>query len=92
MTQEILYDENRNIIEPSYNIQEATKVVDAYWTELVHWDNIISIKPLPVKNWDNINKGEKFSKIRLTDDPEVVLAKHPKNGEMYLRTEYFKKA
>lgn len=91
MTQEILYDENRNIIEPADDKQETIKVVDAYWTELVHWDSIISIKPLPVKNWENINKGEKFSKIRLTDDPEVVLAKHPKNGEMYLRTEYFKK-
>jgi hypothetical protein len=28
----------------------------------------------------------------LTDDPGMVLAKHEKNGEMYLKTEFFKKA
>lgn len=92
MTKEIQYDENWNIIEgDGLDNQDAQKVVDAFGTELLSGDDVISIKALPVKNWENINKWEKFSKIKLTDDPLVIVAKHKKNWEMYLKTEFFKK-
>lgn len=93
MSDEIYYDEDRNIIEkPSHEELEATdQVVDAYGNVLVSWDSIISIQSLPVKNGVSINKGEKFTKIKLTNDPGMVVAKHPKNGEMYLKTMFFKK-
>jgi len=93
MSDEIYYDENRNIIEKPLDQTAPAddQVVDTFGTPLVSWDSIISIKLLPVKNGVNINKGEKFSKIKLTDDHELVLARHQKNGDMYLRTEFFKK-
>lgn len=101
MSDEVYYDEDWNVIPMPLEQwklhlaeqaeQGPRKIVDAYGTELQSGDSILSIKPLPVKNGININKGEKFTKIRLTDDPELVLAKHPKNGEMYLRTEFFQK-
>jgi uncharacterized Zn ribbon protein len=100
MSDEIYYDEERNIIpmpleewKEYWSTREKDwKVLDAYGTELQSGDSIISIKPLPVKKWVDIKQGEKFTRIKLTDDPELVLAKHDKNGEMYLRTEFFKKA
>ncbi len=99
MSQEIYYDEDRNVIpmpleERKKNLESqanAWKVFDAYGTELQAGDSIISIKPLPVKKWVDIKQGEKFTRIKLTDDPELVLARHEKNGEMYLKTEFFKK-
>jgi uncharacterized Zn ribbon protein len=45
-----------------------------------------------VKKWVDIKQGEKFTRIKFTDDPALVLARHEKNGEMYLKTEFFKKA
>lgn len=100
MSEEIYYDEERNIIPMPLDqwkahlesIEKDWKVLDAYGTELQAGDSIISIKPLPVKKWVDIKQGEKFTRIKLTNDPELVLAKHEKNGEMYLRTEFFKKA
>ena len=100
MSEEIYYDEERNIIPMPLDqwkahlesIEKDWKVLDAYGTELQAGDSIISIKPLPVKKWVDIKQGEKFTRIKLTNDPELVLAKHDKNGEMYLRTEFFKKA
>lgn len=89
MDEEIYYDENWNIIEKP---QEIIKVTDAHGNELQAGDTIISIKPLPVKKWVDIKQGEKFNRIKLTEDPGMILAKHEKNGEMYLRTEFFKKA
>lgn len=100
MSDEIYYDEERNIIPmplEEWKAHLATqenewKVLDAYGTELQAGDSIISIKPLPVKKWVDIKQGEKFTRIKLTDDPALVLARHEKNGEMYLKTEFFKKA
>lgn len=100
MSEEIYYDEERNVIPmpleewKTHLAAQASewKVLDAYGTELQAGDSIISIKPLPVKKWVDIKQGEKFTRIKLTDDPDLVLAKHDKNGEMYLKTEFFKKA
>ncbi len=100
MSEEIYYDEERNIIplpleqwkEQLQKQENEWKVLDAYGTELQSGDSIISIKPLPVKKWIDLKQGEKFTRIKLTDDPGLVLAKHEKNGEMYLKTEFFKKA
>lgn len=103
MSGEIYYDEDRNEIpmpleewKEHLKTQEAAanagKVLDAYWTELQSWDTIIAVKPLPVKKWVDIKQWEKFVRTKLTDDPELVVAKHEKNGDMYLRTEFFKKA
>ena len=99
MSEEIYYDEERNVIPmpleewKTHLAAQASewKVLDAYGTELQAGDSIISIKPLPVKKWVDIKQGEKFTRIKLTDDPDLVLAKHDKNGEMYLKTEFFKK-
>ena len=98
--EEIYYDEDRNIIPmpleewKAYLAAQANegKVFDAYGTELQAGDSIISIKPLPVKKGVDIKQGEKFTRIKLTDDPSLVLARHEKNWEMYLRTEFFKKS
>ena len=105
MTAEIYYDEDRNIIpmpleEWKKNLEEKEseennsegKVVDAYGTELLAGDSIISIKPLPVKKGVDLKQGEKFTRIKLTDDPGIVLARHEKNGDMHIQTEFFKKA
>lgn len=98
--EEIYYDEEWNVIPmplDQWKIhlaeqERAGKVVDAYGTELQSWDSIIAIKPLPVKKWVDIKQWEKFTRIKMTDDPALVVAKHEKNGEMYLRVEFFKKA
>ena len=105
MTAEIYYDEDRNIIpmpleawkkqleeKESETNNIDGKVLDAYGTELVAGDSIISIKPLPVKKGVDLKQGEKFTRIKLTDDSGIVLARHEKNGDMYLKTEFFKKA
>lgn len=99
MSDEIYYDEERNIIpmpleEWKVHLTEqekSGKVLDAYGSELQAGDSIISIKPLPVKKWVDIKQGEKFTRIKLTEDSSMVLAKHDKNWEMYLKTEFFKK-
>jgi uncharacterized Zn ribbon protein len=65
--------------------------LDTNGTQLQSGDTIIAIKPLPVKGWVDIKQWEKFTKIKMTDEPWHVLAKHPKNGEIYLKTEFFRK-
>jgi protein PhnA len=100
MQPEIYYDEDRNEIPmpleewKTHLAAQASegKVFDANGIELQPGDSIIAIKSLPVAKWVNINQGEKFTKIRFTDDTALVLAKHDKNGDMYLKTEFFKKA
>lgn len=100
MSQEIYYDEDRNVIpmpleDWKKHLEEKEnvwKVFDAYGNELQAGDSIVAIKPLPVKKGVDIKQGEKFSRIRMTDDSALVLAKHPKNWDMYLKTEFFKKA
>ncbi len=100
MPQEIYYDEERNVIpmpleEWKKHLEDKAnegKVLDAYGTELQAGDSIISIKPLPVKKWVDLKQGEKFTRIKLTSDSDMVIATHEKNGEMYLKTEFFKKA
>lgn len=100
MQPEIYYDEERNVIPMPLEQWKAHltekesegKVFDANGLEIQPGDSIIAIKPLPVSKWVNINQGEKFTKIRFTDDTALVLAKHDKNGDMYLKTEFFKKA
>ena len=100
MTKEVYYDEDWNEIpmpldEWKKHLEEqekSWKVFDAFGNELQWGDTIIAIKTLPVKWGTDIKQGEKFTKIKLTDDPTHVLAKHEKNGDIYLRTEFFKKA
>ena len=99
MSAEIYYDEDRNIIPmpleewKEHLVSQANegKVFDAYGTELQAGDSIVAIKPLPVKKGVDIKLWEKFTRIKLTDDPALVLARHEKNWEMYLKTEFFKK-
>lgn len=99
MSDEIYYDEERNVIpmpleewkQHLANQSNEGKVFDAYGTELQPGDTIISIKPLPVKKGVDIKQWEKFTRIKFTDDSGLVLSKHEKNWEMYLKTEFFKK-
>lgn len=96
---EIYYDEDWNEIpmpleERKKHLEEqekSWKVFDAFGNELQAWDTIIAIKNLPVKWGADIKQWEKFTKIKLTDDATLVLVKHEKNGDLYLRTELFKK-
>ena len=62
-------------------------VVDCNQNILQEWDSVIAIKDLPVKGGQNIKRWDKFQKIRLTDDPELI-----ESWKMVLRTEFFKKA
>ena len=62
-------------------------VKDCNWNILEAWDTVIAIKDLPVKGGKNIKRWDKFTKIRLTDNPELI-----ESGKMVLRTEFFKKA
>jgi uncharacterized Zn ribbon protein len=99
MTEEVYYDEERNEIpmpleERKKHLAEkevSGKFFDAFGNELHSGDTIISVKPLPVKWWVDIKQWEKFTRIKCTDDSTYVIAKHEKNGEMYLKTEFFKK-
>ncbi|MDD3302562.1 MAG: PhnA domain-containing protein [Candidatus Gracilibacteria bacterium] len=49
-------------------------------------DTVIAIKDIKVKGASDIKRGDKFTKIRLTDDAELI-----ESGKMVLRTEFFKK-
>lgn len=96
---EIYYDEDWNEIpmpleERKKHLEEkeqSWKVFDAFGNELQWGDTIIAVKNLPVKWWVDIKLWEKFTKIKLTDDKNLVLVKHDKNWELYLKTEFFKK-
>jgi len=80
------YDENDNWTWPSWNDEEEIIVKDAHWNILNAWDTVIAIKDLSVKWGQNIKRWDKFTKIKLTDDPELI-----ESGNMVLRTEFFKK-
>ena len=62
------------------------EVKDSNGVILQAWDTVIAIKDLAVKGAWNIKRWDKFPKIRLTDDPELI-----ESGKMVLRTEFFKK-
>lgn len=59
---------------------------DTHGALLQNGDSVIAIKDLKVKGASDIKRGDKFSKIRLTDDSELI-----ESGKMVLRTEFFKK-
>ena len=59
---------------------------DAHWVILTDWDSVIAIKDIKVKGASDIKRGDKFTKIKLTDDPELI-----ESGKMVLRREFFKK-
>ena len=95
MAEEIQFDENRNIIEPGTVSddsldEEEVIVTDANGVALQDGDSIIAIKWLPVKWWTDIKKWEKFTNIRLTDDPSHISVNTKKNGKMFLKVEFFK--
>ncbi len=102
MSEEIYYDEERNIIPmplDEWNKQKErlkedsreTTVIDCNGNTLSAWDAIIAIKDLNVKWWEKIKRGDKFTNVSLTDDPTHVRAKHKKHGTIFLKTEFFKK-
>ncbi len=95
MSDEIQFDENRNIIEPGSakdeDYPEEDLVKDANGQQLQDGDSIIAIKWLAVKWGSDIKKGDKFTNIRLTDDPTHISVNTKKNGKMFLKVEFFKK-
>jgi alkylphosphonate utilization operon protein PhnA len=67
--------------------EEVTLVVkDCNGNILQAWDTVIAIKDIKVKWASDIKRWDKFSKIRLTDDVDLI-----ESGKMVLRTEFFKK-
>ena len=83
------YDENGEWV--NYDVQdeeeEETFVVkDANWNILQDWDSVAAIKDLPVKWSQNIKRWDKFTKIRLIDNPDQF-----ESWKLVLRAEYFKK-
>lgn len=62
------------------------EVLDANWNKLEAWDTVVAIKDLKVKWAPDIKRWDKFTKIKLTDDPELI-----ESWKMVLRTEFFKK-
>ncbi len=78
------FDENWEIIPQTK--EEEIKVTDANWNQLEEWDTVAAIKDIKVKWSKDIKRWDKFSKIRLTEDPELI-----ESWKMVLRTEFFKK-
>lgn len=79
-----------------YFAQETTpathqEVLDCNGNILQPGDAVIAIQWLSVKGGTDIKKGEKFTNISFSDDPHMIQARHPKNGKMVLKTEFFKK-
>ena len=68
------------------NEEEQIVVKDANGNILQDWDTVVAIKDLKVKWAKDIKRWDKFPKIRLTDDPELI-----ESWKMVLRTEFFKK-
>ncbi|MFA5917128.1 MAG: PhnA domain-containing protein [Candidatus Gracilibacteria bacterium] len=67
--------------------EETTLVVkDCNGNILQDGDTVIATKDIKVKGASDIKRGDKFPKIRLTDDAELI-----ESGKMVLRTEFFKK-
>lgn len=82
------YDENDDGTTPAVQEDEEEEIIvkDANWNILKEWDTVAATKDLPVKGGKDIKRWDKFSKIRLTDDVELI-----ESGKMVLRTEFFKK-
>lgn len=79
---------NKNFtwLEDDENSSSNLEVFDANGNKLEAWDTVVAIKDLKVKWAPDIKRGDKFTKIRLTDDPELI-----ESWKMVLRTEFFKK-
>ncbi|PZM86816.1 PhnA protein [Candidatus Gracilibacteria bacterium] len=73
-------------LEDNENENIEIEVFDANGNKLEAGDTVVAIKDLKVKGAPDIKRGDKFTKIRLTDDPELI-----ESGKMVLRTEFFKK-
>ena len=81
------YDENDDGTTPIVQDDEEEIIVkDANWNILAEWDTVAAIKDIKVKGASDIKRWDKFAKIRLTDDVELI-----ESGKMVLRTEFFKK-
>jgi len=65
---------------------ETLLVKDCNGNVLQDGDTVMATKDLKVKGASDIKRGDKFTKIKLTDDPELI-----ESGKMVLRTEFFKK-
>lgn len=67
--------------------EETTLVVkDCNWNILENWDTVIAIKDLKVKWAKDIKRWDKFPKIRLTNDENLI-----ESWKLVLKTEFFKK-
>ena len=85
------YDENDDwtwAATKTVNEDEEEEIIvkDANGKILVAWDTVVAIKDLPVKWWQDIKRWDKFTKIRLTDDANLI-----ESWKMVLKTEFFKK-
>ena len=93
---EVYFDENRNVIDKPLDDKgdDATddvKTCDCNGNEILNGDTLVAVKWLPVKWGTDIKKGDKFTNVRLGDDPTHVSANSKKNGKIFLKTEFFKK-
>lgn len=79
-------NKNFSWLEDDENQTSEVEVFDSNWNKLQNWDTVVAIKDLKVKWAPDIKRWDKFTKIRLTDDPELI-----ESGKMVLRTEFFKK-
>lgn len=59
---------------------------DANWNILSEWDTVAAIKDIKVKWASDIKRWDKFTKIRFTDDVELI-----ESWKMVLKCEFFKK-
>lgn len=67
--------------------EETTLIVkDCNGNILQDWDTVVAIKDIKVKWAQDIKRWDKFVKIRLTEDVELI-----ESWKMVLRTEFFKK-
>jgi len=66
--------------------EEEIIVKDANWNILKEWDTVVATKDIKVKWSSDIKRWDKFPKIRLTDDIELI-----ESWKMVLRAEFFKK-
>lgn len=79
-------NKNFNWMDNEETTTSEIEVFDANGNRLQDGDTVIAIKDLKVKWAPDIKRWDKFTKIRLTDDSELI-----ESGKMVLRTEFFKK-
>ena len=79
-------NKNFNWMDNEETTTSEIEVFDANGNRLQDGDTAIAIKDLKVKWAPDIKRWDKFTKIRLTDDTELI-----ESGKMVLRTEFFKK-